>query len=69
MAKTILQGAVKAARRRGRHKKRREDYIKGWTGMEFGDSLKAAEDRGGKVLLQRHLLCPDDLRNKGTGMK
>ena len=31
--------------------------------MGFGDSLRAAEDReGGKVLLQRHLWCPDDLR-------
>ena len=45
MAKTILQGTVKGARRRGRQKKRWEDNIKEWTGMEFGDSLRAAEDR------------------------
>ena len=44
-AKTILQGAVKAARRRGRQKKMYEDNIKEWTGMEFRDSLRAAEDR------------------------
>ena len=47
MAKTILQGAVKGARRRGRQKKRWEDNIKEWAGMEFGDSLRAAEDREG----------------------
>ena len=44
MAKTILQGTVKGARRKGRQKKRWEDNIKEWTGMGFGDSLKAVED-------------------------
>ena len=44
MAKTFLQGTVKGARRRGRMK-RWEDSIKEWTGMGFGDSLRAAEDR------------------------
>ena len=47
MAKTILQGTVKGARRRGRQKKRWEDNIKEWTRMGFGDSLRAAEDREG----------------------
>ena len=47
MAKTILQGTVKGARRRGRQKKRWEDNIKEWTGMGFVDSLRAAEDREG----------------------
>ena len=47
MAKTILQGPVKGARRRGRQKNRWEDNIKEWTGMGFGDSLRAAEDREG----------------------
>ena len=42
MAKTILQGTVKGARRRGRQKKRYEDKIKEWTGMGFGDSMRAA---------------------------
>ena len=45
MAKTILQGTVKGARKRGRQKKRWEDNIKEWTRMGFGDSLRAAEDR------------------------
>ena len=46
MAKTILQGTVKGAKRRRRQKKRWED-IKEWTGMGFGDSPRAAEDREG----------------------
>ena len=36
MAKTILQGTVKGARRRGRKKNRWEVNIKELTGMEFG---------------------------------
>ena len=64
MAKTILQGTMKGARKRGRQKKRWDDDIKKWTGMEFGDSLWAAEDRNDvKVLLQRHLWCPDNLQD------
>ena len=47
MAKTVLQGTVKGARRRGRQKKKWEDNIKEWTGMEFGDSLRATKDREG----------------------
>ena len=47
MAKTILQGTVKGARRRGRQKKRWEDNIKERMGMGFGDSLRAVEDREG----------------------
>ena len=45
MAKTILQGTVKGARRRGKQKKRWKDNIKEWTGVEFGDSQRAAKDR------------------------
>ena len=50
------------SKKRGRQKKRWEDNIKEWTGMGFGDSLRAAEDRDGKVLLQRPLWCPDDFQ-------
>ena len=42
MWKTIMQGTVKGARRRGRQKKRWGDNIKEWMGMGFGDSLTAA---------------------------
>ena len=38
---------MKGARRRGREKKRREDNIKEWAGMGFGDSLRAVEVREG----------------------
>ena len=44
LAKTILQGTVRGGRRRGRQKKRWEDNIKEWTGMEFVDSQKAVEN-------------------------
>ena len=47
MSKTILEGTVKWARRRGRQKKRWQDNIKEWTWMVFGDSQRAAEDRSG----------------------
>ena len=47
MAQTVLQGTVKGTRRKGRQKKRWKDNIKEWTGMEFGDSLRAMEDREG----------------------
>ena len=38
LAKTILQGTVKEGRRQGRLKKRWEDNIREWTGLEFGKS-------------------------------
>ena len=47
MAKTVLQGTMKGARRRGRQKKRWEDNIKERIGMGFGDSMRAVEDREG----------------------
>ena len=47
MAKTILQVTMKGVRKRVRQKKRWEDNIKEWTGMGFGYSLRAAEDREG----------------------
>ena len=36
LAKTILQGTVKGGRRQGRQRKRWEDNIREWTGLEFG---------------------------------
>ena len=46
LAKTILQGTVKGKRKRGRQKKRWEDNIKEWTGMDFASSTR----RGGKTI-------------------
>ena len=40
-------GTVKGARRREKQKTRLENNTKEWTGMEFGDSKPAAEEREG----------------------
>ena len=45
LAKTILQGTVEGERRQGRQRKRREDNIREWTGLEFGKSQKTVENR------------------------
>ena len=46
LAKTILQSTVKGGRRQGRQKKRWKDNIREWTGLEFGKSQRAVENRG-----------------------
>ena len=43
LAKNILQGTVKERRRQGRQKKRWEDNIREWTGLEFAKSQRAVE--------------------------
>ena len=45
LAKTILQGRVKGKRKRARQRKKWEDNIKEWTGMDFASSTRAAENR------------------------
>ena len=45
LAKTILQGTVKGGRRQGTQKKRWEDNIREWTGLEFAKSQRAVEKR------------------------
>ena len=45
LAKTILQGTVKGGRRQGRQRKRWEDNPKDGTGLEFGKSQRAVENR------------------------
>ena len=45
LAKTILQGTVKGGRRQGRQRKKWEDDIREWTGLEFGKSKRAVENR------------------------
>ena len=45
LAKAIVQGTVKGGRRQGRQKKRWEDNIRDWTGLEFGRSQRAVENR------------------------
>ena len=45
LAKTILQGTVPGGRRKGRQKKKWEDNIREWTGLELRDTLRLAERR------------------------
>ena len=43
--KPILQGTVKGRRRQGGQRKRWEDNIREWTGLVFGKSQRAVEER------------------------
>ena len=43
--KPIWQGTVKGGRRQVRQKKRWEDIIREWTGLEFAKSKRAVENR------------------------
>ena len=45
LAKTNFQGTVKGGRRQGKQKKRWEDKIREWTGLEFTKSQSAVENR------------------------
>ena len=45
LAKTILQGTMKGGRRQGRQKKRWEDNIREWTGLEFAKFQRAVQNR------------------------
>ena len=56
LAKTILQGTVKGGRRQGGQRKRWEDNIRKWTGLEFAKSQKAVEK-------ENHLWCPNEPRD------
>ena len=46
LAKTIFQSTVKGGRRQGRQRKRWEDNIREWTGLEFGKSPKGSGELG-----------------------
>ena len=45
LVKTILQGTVKEGRRQGGQRKRWEDNIREWTGLEFTKSQRVVENR------------------------
>ena len=45
LAKTILQGTGMWGRKQGRQRKRWEDNIREWTGLEFAKSQRAVENR------------------------
>ena len=40
----VVQGTVKGGRRQGRQRKRREDNIMEWTGLEFAKSRRAVDN-------------------------
>ena len=56
-AKTILEGTVKGGRRQGRQKKRWEDNIREWTGLEFAKSQRAVENREKWKKLVAKIIC------------
>ena len=64
LAKTILRGTVKGRRRQGRQRKRWEDNIREWTGLEFAKSQRAMENRGkwGKLVAKSSVVPQQPLR-------
>ena len=59
LSKTILQGTVPGGRKRGRQKKRWEDNIKEWTGLQLSDTLRKAESREEwRELVAKTLVAP-----------
>ena len=61
LTKTVLQGTVKGVRRQGRQRKRWEDNIREWTGLEFAKFQRAVENREKwRKLFGSHLWCPND---------
>ena len=67
LAKTISQGTVKGGRRQGGQRKRWEDNISEWTGVEFGKSQRAVENKVKSEKLGCKIICgaPTTLAVKG----
>ena len=70
LAKTILRGTVKGGRRQGRQRKRWDDNIGKWKGLEFGKSQKAVENREKMEKTGCKIICgaPTTLAVKGLMM-
>ena len=63
LAKTILQGTVKGGRSQGGQRKRWEDNIREWTGLEFASPRgQWRTGENGENWSQNHLWCPNDPR-------
>ena len=63
LAKTILHGTVQGGRKLGRQRKRWEDNIRKWTGLEFGKSQRAVENREKwRKLVAKSSVVPHDPR-------
>ena len=65
-----MQGAVKGGRRQGRQRKRWEDNIREWTGLEFGRSKRASGEQGKMEKTGCKITCgaPTTLTVKGLMM-
>ena len=61
-----MQGTVKGGRRQGRQRKRWEDNIRKWTGLEFVKSQRATENRGKWRKLVVQSSADEFLDNKKT---
>ena len=61
-----MQGTVKGGRRQGRQRKRWEDNIREWTGLEFAKLQRAEENREKRrKLVVKSSVCPNDPRGYG----
>jgi len=59
-----MQGTVNGRRRRGRQKKRWEDNIREWTGLELRNTLRKAKDREEwKAVVRRPSAAPRRILN------
>ena len=68
LAKTILQGTVQGGRQTGRLKKRWEDNIKEWTGLQWNNILWKAEScEEQRSWLQNLQWCPSGQPDYGIG--
>ena len=67
LAKTILHGTVKGERRQGGQKKRWEDNIREWTGLELAKSQRAVENKenGGNWFMKLPVVPQRPWRFKG----
>ena len=70
LAKTFLQGTVKGGRRQGRQRKRWEDNITEWAGLEFGKFQRTVENRKKMEKTGCKIICgaPITLTVKGLMM-
>ena len=66
LAKTVLQGTLWGGRRNGGQRKRWEDNIRNWTGLELSDVVRRAEEREEwRMLVARSCGAPTVPKNMG----
>ena len=67
LAKTVLQDTVKGGRRQGRERKRWENNIREWTGLDFAKSQRAVGEQGKMEKTGCEIICgaPTTLAVKG----